>query len=134
MKSVLLLFIFLLSFSTYSQEQLSPEQWRADLEFLQKTIHDEYDFLFKKTTADEFDKAVKKLHDSIPYMQDHEIVVGLSKVIALFKYGHTDIHLTNSGIFLLTFTNFRTGCTYMGLIRITSRHSGQRCLLLKVCQ
>lgn len=78
-----------------AQSTLTASQWQGDLKFLQETVHKDYPFLFKKTTAEEFDAAVAQLNKDIPNLQDHEIVVGLSKIIALFKYGHTDISFSH---------------------------------------
>ncbi|NNL32196.1 MAG: hypothetical protein HKO80_03215 [Flavobacteriaceae bacterium] len=91
MKKLLLLFVCSFVLQATAQSTLTAEQWREDLKFIQNTVHADYPFLFKKTTAEEFDAAVKELDKAIPELQDHEIVVGFSKIIALFKYGHTDI-------------------------------------------
>lgn len=81
------LFVFQLS----AQTTMTAEKWQEDLKFLQETVNKDYSFLFKKTTSEEFNNAVSELNSKIPEMQDHEVVVGLAKIIALFKYGHTDI-------------------------------------------
>lgn len=73
------------------EAQMSAEQWQEDLEFLQQTVHDDYPHLFKKTTKEEFDTAVNHLHSNIPSLQEHEIIVGLARIVSMFKYGHTDI-------------------------------------------
>ena len=52
-------------------------------------IHEEYPFLFKKTTAEAFDAQVEALHSQIPELQPHEIMVGLARLVASFEYGHT---------------------------------------------
>ena len=67
----------------------TSEQYREDLLFLQKTVHEEYPFLFKKTTIADFDKRVSNLYEAIPKMQDHEVLVGLARLVASFEYGHT---------------------------------------------
>ncbi len=72
-----------------AQQALTAQQWREDLKFLQETVHADYPFLFKKTTAEDFDKAVDKLYDEIPELQEHEIVIGLARLVSSFKYGHT---------------------------------------------
>lgn len=76
---------------SYAQNHLTTSQWQEDLKFLQETVHQDYPFLFKKTTAKEFDAAVKQLNSEIPNLQDHEIVVGIARIVSSFKYGHTDI-------------------------------------------
>jgi tetratricopeptide (TPR) repeat protein len=68
---------------------LTATEWQEDLAFLSETIHAEYPFLFKKISAPAFDAAVSKLHAEIPKLQPHEIMVGLARLVASFKYGHT---------------------------------------------
>ena len=75
--------------SVLGQVAISTKEWKQDLVFLQETIHRDYPFLFKKTTADEFDAALRKLQWELPEMEEHEIVVGLARLVASFKYGHT---------------------------------------------
>ncbi len=82
---------FLTVFSINAQTSLTPADWQADLRFLQETVHQDYSFLFKKVTQEKFDAEVAKLDQAIPTLQDHEIVAGLSRVVALFQYGHTNI-------------------------------------------
>ena len=77
----------------FAQIKLTAEEWRADLRHLQQTVHEQYDFLFKKVTAEQFDKEVELLYEAIPQLEDHELIVGLAKLVALFKYGHTSLNL-----------------------------------------
>ncbi len=79
-------------------EKLTAADWQADLRFLQQTVHKDYSFLFKKVTAAAFDAEVEKLYKAIPVMKDHERVAGLARIVALFKYGHTDIGWRQSPI------------------------------------
>lgn len=92
MKSFSFLFSLLLGVLQLNSQSLpTTEAWRADLQFLKETIHSDYPFLFKKITAAEFDKACELLDKAIPNMQPHEVILGLSELISLFKYGHTDL-------------------------------------------
>jgi len=91
MKKVLFFIAFLMVMMSYAQNNLTASQWQEDLKFLQETVHQDYSFLFKKTTAKDFDAAVEKLHSEIPKLQEHEIVVGFARIVSMFKYGHTDI-------------------------------------------
>ncbi len=75
----------------YSQTSLTPADWQADLQFLQETVHKDYSFLFKKVTQEKFDAEVDKLDKAIPTLQEHEIVAGLTRIVALFQYGHTGL-------------------------------------------
>ena len=91
MKTILCFFTFIICLPFYGQQELTQEDWQSDLRFLQETIHTEYPFLFKKVTPQQFDTAVEELNQAIPALEDHEIVVGFGRIVALFKYGHTDI-------------------------------------------
>jgi tetratricopeptide (TPR) repeat protein len=74
-----------------AQDTLTADQWQEDLRFLQNTLHTDYSSLFVKTTKEIFDAEVEILHKNIPNLEEHEIIVGMSKIIALFEYGHTSI-------------------------------------------
>ncbi len=89
MKNLIFLFISFFILQVSAQTSLTADQWQEDLKFLQSTVHNDYSFLFKKTTVDDFDKAVDTLYNAIPNMEDHEIIVGLARIVSSFKYGHT---------------------------------------------
>jgi len=91
MKKIITVLLVCLAFQWSAQSQMTAEKWQEDLRFLQSTIHTNYSFLFKKVSASKFDTEVDKLYEEIPTLEDHEVVVGLSRIISLFKYGHTDI-------------------------------------------
>jgi len=74
-------------------KEISGSEWREDLRFLQKTVWDDYPFLLKKISKENFDKKVDVLYNSIPKLQDHEIEVGLARIVSSFKYGHTAVGL-----------------------------------------
>ena len=86
----LLLSAFLLS-NLSAQTNLTAKNWQEDLRFLQKTVHQDYPFLFKKITAEQFDAKVEELSKAIPGMEPHEIVMGFARVVSSFQYGHTRI-------------------------------------------
>ncbi|MFZ1370200.1 MAG: tetratricopeptide repeat protein [Ferruginibacter sp.] len=73
------------------KKELTAADWQSDLRFLQHTVHTNYSFLFKNITAARFDAEADRLFDAIPTMQDHERMAGLARMVASFKYGHTDI-------------------------------------------
>ena len=58
---------------------------------MQQKVDKDYSFLFKNITAAEFDEAVEKLYKAIPTLKEHEVVAGFGRIVASFKYGHTDI-------------------------------------------
>ncbi len=89
MKKTFLIISLLLFLQAFAQTKISSAQWQEDLRFIQNTIHKEYSFLFVKTTKEVFDIEVEKLYKDIPNLQEHEVIVGFSRIISLFKYGHT---------------------------------------------
>jgi len=98
-KVLLLLLTFLLGEQTSAQQQrISKEDWQSDVRYLHKTVHESFPFLFKKTTAKEFDSKVDNLYKNIPEMEDHEIVVGFAKIVSSFKYGHTKLSFGSSPV------------------------------------
>ena len=61
MKKVILVIACFVALQLQSQtKNISTEQWREDLRSLQKTVHNDYPFLFKKITKRVFDKEVEK--------------------------------------------------------------------------
>jgi len=91
MKKLIQLLVCVFVLQITAQNKLTSSDWQNDLKFLQTTVHNDYSFLFKKTTQKIFDAEVDKLYKQIPLLQDHEIVLGLSRIVSLFKYGHTDV-------------------------------------------
>ncbi|MFD0862099.1 tetratricopeptide repeat protein [Sungkyunkwania multivorans] len=88
----------MLCYAVIAQDDISQADWQQDLRYLQKTIHTDYPFLFKKTTPEEFDAEVEKLYAAIPTMQPHEIQVGFTRIISSFKYGHTTVGFRDAPI------------------------------------
>lgn len=91
MKKILIIFNLLLFSQLWSQETLTRAQWQEDLRFIQNIIHKDYSFLFVKTTKEDFNAEVETLYNDIPNLEEHEIIVGISRLISLFKYGHTHV-------------------------------------------
>ncbi len=89
MKKSLLYIVLLFAIPINAQKDLTPKQWQEDLRFLQNTVHNDYPFLFKKTTEEKFDAEVEALYKAIPRLQEHEIIVGFGRIVSSFKYGHT---------------------------------------------
>ncbi|MEO9483844.1 MAG: hypothetical protein ABJG47_10380 [Ekhidna sp.] len=92
--SIVLSASFFLAFTQV--KDLSADQWREDLRFLQKKITTEYPHLFYRITQEEFDEKVEELFAEIPDLKDHEIIVRMASIVASFKIGHTGISLTES--------------------------------------
>ncbi len=78
-----------------AQTNLTSEKWQYDLRYLQEKVHKDYQPLFLKVSQEKFDLEVEKLYHRIPEMKDHEVIVGIAEIIALFEYGHTALWLTS---------------------------------------
>ncbi|MGY3794659.1 tetratricopeptide repeat protein [Aquimarina sp. 433] len=117
MKKVLII-IQLLCCLQLSAQQTNTKQWQEDLRFLQNTIHKDYSFLFVKTTKEDFDAQVETLYKQIPNLQEHEIRVGLTRIVSSFKYGHTQVPydtVTKSGILPINIYDFNDGIYIEGV-------------------
>ncbi len=89
MKKMLFILHVLLFLQLPAQKNMTSAQWQEDLRFIQTTIHKDYPFLFVKTTKEIFDAEVESLYKKIPDLEEHEVIVGMARIIALFEYGHT---------------------------------------------
>ncbi|MDT0607591.1 hypothetical protein [Croceitalea rosinachiae] len=98
MKKVFSILTLLLFFSGFSQNDISTQEWQNDLRYLQKIVNQQYPFLFKKVSQSAFNDEVESFYKAIPSMEQHEVVVGFSKIIALFKYGHTRMAYSDSPV------------------------------------
>lgn len=131
----LVLLIVLFTTQVISQNAFTAQQWQEDLNFLQTTIHQDYPFLFKKITAADFDKAVAEFNDAIPGMQDHEVMIGFARTVALFKYGHTSLGFRNSPISLqqlpLVLYHFNDGVYITGVHKDYENTLGARVLKIE---
>jgi tetratricopeptide (TPR) repeat protein len=131
MKKTLLLLNLLLFLQVSAQTQLSATQWQEDLRSLQKTIHKDYSFLFVKITKEEFDAEVETLHKEIPNLAEHEIRVGLARIVSLFKYGHTQIPFgttAKSGILPINLYHFKDGIYIEGVTKNHKKALGAKVL------
>ncbi len=77
--------------NTFAQKEITTEQWQSDLDYLQEEVHTRYPFLFKKIKQKDWDKQVAELRAAIPNLTEHEIKVGMTRMVSAFGYGHTQI-------------------------------------------
>ena len=87
----LILLVLIAVFTLQVRGQMNKTKWIEDINFLQKTVHKDYPYLFDKISKDRFDKEVENLRKSlyIHNYEDHEAIVGVAKLVSLFQYGHT---------------------------------------------
>lgn len=109
---VLSLICILIYIPLTAQNTTSTEEWQMDVRYLQSTIHDEFPFLFKKVSAETFDKEIEALYQELPSLEAHEIPVAFSRIISLFGYGHSHIPfstITNGTILPINLYHFSDG-------------------------
>ncbi len=118
-----------------SAQDITKQQWKDDVIHLQKVVHKDYPFLFKKTTAENFDTQVESLIAGIPDYQDHEIKVGIARLISSFEYGHTSLWLRpqDHGVHLMPFNlyQFEDGVYVQGVHKDYQKALGAKVLAIE---
>src|SRR5215203_2347399 len=92
--------------------KLSAEQWQADVKFLGDELPKRHRNAFHRLKQADYEAAVKQLYDRVPQMTEDEIIVGLMKIVALIKDGHTNIIARpyfRSGLYPVRFYMFSDG-------------------------
>ncbi|HEX7313007.1 MAG TPA: tetratricopeptide repeat protein [Pyrinomonadaceae bacterium] len=67
------------------------EKWREDLRHMAREMEARHKNLFHTMTREQFDAAVKKLHERIPALARHQIIVELARIAASVGDGHTNV-------------------------------------------
>jgi hypothetical protein len=76
---------------TDTQLQLTPEQWRQDLQYLAKELPRRHKNAFHTVSREQFERSVADLNARIPNLQPHEIVVELMRIVASIGDAHTEL-------------------------------------------
>ena len=72
---------------------LSDQQWRDDLHQLSTAVKEIHFKPFHNLSEAEFDAATKDLETQIPHMSDAEVIIGMAKIVAQLRDGHTRLHI-----------------------------------------
>ncbi|MFD2827398.1 hypothetical protein ACFSYG_13025 [Leeuwenhoekiella polynyae] len=88
-KLILILLNLFLALQGVAQENGNATPWQEDLRFFQNTIHEDYPFLFVKTSPEAFDREEETLYAEIPNLKKHKIIVGIFRLISVFNRGYT---------------------------------------------
>ncbi len=89
-----LLFVFFPVISiAQSSKKMSATDWRNDLEYFKQLIHTRYSNLFYNVTARQFDSAVAATDKKIESLSDLQMKVEFTKLVAMFRIGHTAVRL-----------------------------------------
>jgi len=70
---------------------LTSEQWRKDLNYLATELPRRHKNAFHTVSKERFEHAVAELNAAIPSLQEHEILVGLRRIVALIGDAHTAV-------------------------------------------
>src|SRR5215204_998517 len=92
--------------------KLSAEQWQADVKFLGDELPKRHRNAFHRLKQADYEAAVRQLYDRVPQMTEDEIIVGLMKIVALIKDGHTSVvprEYFKSGTFPVKFYMYSDG-------------------------
>lgn len=90
--TIILLFAFGQTAEIYSQVKtysLTKEQWQKDLQYLAKELPQRHKNAFHTVTREQFERAVAELNTAIPSLQEHEILVGFRRIVAMVGDAHT---------------------------------------------
>jgi hypothetical protein len=68
---------------------LTKEQWRQDLNYLAKELPRRHKNAFHTVSKEQFERAVAELDAAIPAVQEHEILIGLRRIVAMIGDAHT---------------------------------------------
>lgn len=74
-----------------SPGKLTAEQWQRDIRFLGEELPKRHRNAFHRIKREDFEAAVERLHAAVPTMTEDEIIVGLMKIVAMVKDGHTNL-------------------------------------------
>lgn len=85
--------LILLQSAAFAQQRLTADQWREDIEFLRAELPKRHLNPYHSTPKDKFEVAFDRLHERVPKLTDHEIIVELSRIAALIGDGHSGIRL-----------------------------------------
>lgn len=89
--------LFTTSFALFAEPRplppMSPEKWRADVEFLGRELPKRHKNAFHHVTREQFTAAVAALRDRAATANADEMLVGLMQITAMVGDGHTRVNL-----------------------------------------
>jgi tetratricopeptide (TPR) repeat protein len=71
--------------------QAEAERWREDLRHMAREMETRHRNLFHTTTREQFEGLVRRLHERIPGLARHQIIVELARIAAGVGDGHTNV-------------------------------------------
>ena len=102
--------VFLLACATAWGQNLSPDAWREDLEYLTRELPARHKNLYYRLKKQDFLAQSAKIAAEIPRLSEPEIRVALMRLVAAAGNAHTTINaLTGTPMYPLTFYEFPDG-------------------------
>jgi tetratricopeptide (TPR) repeat protein len=95
-----------------SPPKLTSAQWQADVRFLGDELPRRHKNAFHRVKREDFDAAVSRLYNAVPTMSDDEIVVGMMRLVAMIRDGHSSLnplHYARTGIYPIRLYRFSDG-------------------------
>lgn len=70
---------------------LTKERWREDLQYLARELPQRHKNAFHRISRSQFERAVAELDSQISTLQDSDIVMEMSRIVAMIGDGHTNL-------------------------------------------
>lgn len=130
-RNTLALLIILSPHVAFAQTRQAPqtsavttvaEKWREDLKYMATELPRRHKNAFHSISRTEFYRAVAELDRAIPSLQEHEIILGFRRILALIGDGHTNIFGWESSFHRYPFRFFRFSDGYY-VTRATPEYS-----------
>ena len=77
--------------STKTADQARDEKWREDLRYLAKELPRRHKNVYHSISKAQFKRAIAKLDEAIPSLKDHEIIVGMRRILGMVGDTHTNL-------------------------------------------
>ncbi len=111
------------------------EKWRADLRYMADEMLRTHKNLFHTVARERFDAAIKSLHDRIPQLARHQIIIEMMRIVAMVGDGHTNIAPTRDAkigfrALPIKLYLFRDGLFVRAALRAQSELVGARVVMI----
>ncbi|NOH16111.1 S41 family peptidase [Clostridium cochlearium] len=106
------------------------EKWIKDIEYLSRQLPKKHKNLFFTLKEEEFNKEIEKLKGLVPKINDNEVKVGIYKILASVKDGHTSGYLDCGKIYPINLYWFKEGIYVINTI--SEYKSIMNCKLVKI--
>jgi len=102
--------------------------WRDDLRVMAREMERTHKNLYHTVSREQFASAVAKLHERIPTLERHEVIVEMAKIVASVGDGHTNIYPTRDA--KIGFHTLPVSLTFFGdELYVRAAHESQRSLV-----